>query len=61
MQKLIDTLKSFGIEISEDKQADVKRHSLSIIRMLRKLQKLCRKLRANVMTGKNVPRQQKKP
>lgn len=25
MQKLIDTLKSFGIEISEDKQADVKK------------------------------------
>lgn len=25
MQKLIDTLKSFGIEIPEDKQADVKK------------------------------------
>lgn len=36
MQKLIDTLKSFGIEIPEDKQADVKKHSLSIIRMQRK-------------------------
>ena len=29
MQKLIDTLKSFGIEIPEDKQADVKK-SLAI-------------------------------
>lgn len=33
MQKLIETLKSFGIEIPADKQADVKRHFLSITKM----------------------------
>ena len=62
MQKLIDTLKSFGIEIPEDKQADVKKALSENYKNAKgSLQKLCQKSRENVMTGKYVLRQQKKP
>ena len=39
MQKLIETLGSFGIEIPEDKQADVKKHCLSITKTPERLRK----------------------
>lgn len=61
MQKLIDTLKSFGIEIPEDKQADVKKVLSENYKNAKEVAKTLSKVEENVMTGKYVLRQQKKP